>query len=133
MAQSLAAVITQEKLTCYACAIMPDHVHLLMRKHRLSAEDMLARFRDASRQALGDAGLRPADHPVWGGPGWKVFLHHPEDVRRTIRYIDDNPLPLGRPRQRWPFVKRYDGWPLHEGHSDRSPYVRELRKVGRYP
>lgn len=24
-------VIARERLTCYACAIMPDHVHLLIR------------------------------------------------------------------------------------------------------
>ena len=52
--------------------------------------------------------------PVWGGPGWKVFLYSPEDIRRTIRYIQNNPTKLGLPPQRWGFVKDYDGWPLHK-------------------
>jgi hypothetical protein len=41
-----------------------------------------------------------------------VHLETPDDIRRTIRYIERNPLPLGLPVQRWPFVRQYDGWPL---------------------
>src|SRR4051794_7574141 len=31
-------VIAAERYTCYACVVMPDHVHLLLRKHRHTAE-----------------------------------------------------------------------------------------------
>src|SRR5918999_1641369 len=34
--------------TCYACAIMPDHVHLLIRKPRDQVEDMVDNFHDES-------------------------------------------------------------------------------------
>jgi hypothetical protein len=68
-------------------------------------------------------GLRTADHPVWGGPGWKVFLDRPEAIRRTIGYIEANPGKWGLPAQKWPFVKEYDGWPLHPGHNPNSPYA----------
>ena len=36
------SVVCAQKYTCYACAIMPDHVHVLIRKHRDSAEQMIA-------------------------------------------------------------------------------------------
>jgi hypothetical protein len=36
-------------------------------------------------------------------------------IRRTIRYIENNPVKWKLPRQEWPFVKPYDGWPLHPG------------------
>jgi REP element-mobilizing transposase RayT len=128
IAAAFAEVIAAERYTCWACTIMPDHVHVLIRKHKHQAEEMIARLKDASRQRLRAAGLRADDHPTWGtGPGWKVFLDHPDDVRRTIPYISDNPLPLGLPRQEWPFVVVYDGWPLHPGHSPDSPYARRLR------
>jgi REP element-mobilizing transposase RayT len=128
---AFAEVVAAERYTCYACAIMPDHVHLLIRKHKHPAEEMIARFQCASRDRLAATGRRTTDHPTWGGPGWKVFLDHPDEVRRTITYIEKNPLPLGLPRQRWPFVKDYDGWPLHPGHSPNSPYVKALRAAGR--
>jgi hypothetical protein len=78
------------------------------------------------------SGSRDTDHPVWGGPGWKVFLDHPDEIRRTIKYINDNPVKAHLPIQSWPFVTPYDGWPLHPGHDPNSPYARRLRAVGRY-
>jgi hypothetical protein len=96
--------------TCYSCAIMPDHVHLLIRRHREKAEQMIARLQAASRLALIAAERRPSEHPVWGGPGWKVFLNTRTDVERTDLHVRDNPRKAHRPAQEWAFVTPYDGW-----------------------
>ena len=134
LAESFAEVIAEQKYTCYACAIMPDHVHLVIRKHRDVAEVMIEKLQSASAGRLCEAASGwGRDHPVWGGPGWKVFLDHPDEVERTIGYVQRNPDPLGMPRQHWPFVAAYDRWPLHRGHSPNSPYVKRLRAAGRYP
>jgi REP element-mobilizing transposase RayT len=110
LGKEFAEVIRQKTYTCYACAIMPDHVHLLIRKHRDKAETMMANFQDASRNAIIDAGNRLADHPVWGGPGWKVYLETRDDIRRVVEYIEDNPIKARQRRQTWEFVTPYDGW-----------------------
>jgi len=110
IAESFAAVTKENSYVCHACAVMPDHVHLLLRRHRDFAETMIEKFQHASRQAVIDAGLRSVTHPVWGGKGWKVFLNTAEDFLRTIRYIRENPLKLGLPEQAWDFVVPYDGW-----------------------
>ena len=105
IAESFANVIKIREYTCYACAIMPDHVHLVIRKHRDKAEEMIANLQNASRTAL-----QEQDHPIWGGPGWKVFLDSREDIVRTIHYVEQNPVKIRQPVQRWPFVKTYEGW-----------------------
>jgi REP element-mobilizing transposase RayT len=110
VANSFAKAIREAKFTCYACAIMPDHVHALIRRHRDKAETMIDRLQIASREALIEAGFRPSEHPVWGGPGWKRFLNTRDDIERIVRYIELNPVKAGRPAQRWSFVKPYDGW-----------------------
>ncbi len=134
IAEAFGQTISEHNYTCYACAIMPDHVHMMIRKHKHQAEEMIDNLRTASRSRLVASGCRPPDHPVWtGGGGSKVFLDHPEEIRRTIRYIEQNPVKIGRPVQRWSFVTEYDGWPLHRGHSPNSPYAKALRAVGRYP
>ncbi|MCH8342943.1 MAG: transposase [Planctomycetes bacterium] len=133
IAAAFEEAIRSHRYTCWACAIMPDHVHLLIRKHKHLAEEMIANFQDQSRLRLRAEALRSTDHPVWGGLGWKVFLDHPDEVQRIVRYIQANPLKTGRPQQAWGFVKSYDGWPLHEGHSPKSPYVKALRASERYP
>ncbi|MEX2215188.1 MAG: transposase [Phycisphaeraceae bacterium] len=133
IADAFAAVIQEQNYTCYACAIMPDHIHLIVRKHKHTAEEMIEHFQNASRSRLRTLGLRAEDHPVRGGPGWKVFLDHPEEVWRTIRYVEENPVKIHWARQVWDLVTPYDNWPLHAGHSPNSPYAQRLRAVGRYP
>lgn len=110
LACGFADVVRQRNYTCYACAIMPDHAHLLIRKHRDKGEAMIERFQQATRSALIDAQRRPPEHPVWGGPGWDVFQSTRRQVDTTIEYICNNPVKIGRPVQVWPFVTQYDGW-----------------------
>jgi REP element-mobilizing transposase RayT len=96
---------------------MPEHVHLIIRRHKDNAEDMIAKFQKATRDALIEAGKRSVTHPVWGGPGWKVFLNNPPQIRGCVRYVDENPEKAGRPAQPWEFVTKYDGWmPFHPRH-----------------
>lgn len=103
--------IASRNYTCYACAIMPDHVHMLIRRHRDHAEEMIEYFQEASRAALFEAGKRELPHPIWSdGPGWKGFLNTRQDFGREIEYIRQNPIKIGWPEQRWEFVTPYKGW-----------------------
>jgi hypothetical protein len=119
--------------TCYACAILFDHVHLIIRKHKHPAEEMIEQLQHFSRLRLSADGFREPDHPVWCRGGWKIFLDHPDEIWRTTGYVENNPLPYRMLRQQWDFVTKYDNWPLHEGHSTNSPYVQRLIAAGRYP
>jgi len=115
IAAAFAHVIGSEHYTCYACAIMPDHAHILIRRHKHQSEDMIANLQRRSRLELAESHLVPADHPVWThNSGWKVFLNTPDDIWRTIKYIDDNPLKAHRPAQHWSFVTPYNNWPHHK-------------------
>lgn len=111
LAKVFGNVIEQQGYTCYACAIMPDHVHMLIRRHRDKAETMIDNFRDASRTALYEAKIRHAPHPVWtAGRGWVTFISSKQQFINEIEYIRRNPLKIKWPEQRWSFVKPYDGW-----------------------
>jgi REP element-mobilizing transposase RayT len=113
IAASLAIIIQQRGYTCYACAVMPDHVHALIRRHNDWAEQMIDAFQDASREALKGVCRRPLPHPVWGGKGWTVYQNTRQQMERTIRYIEQNPIKAHLPPQRWGFVRPYDGWLPH--------------------
>jgi REP element-mobilizing transposase RayT len=134
ISEAFGHVVDQERYTCYACAVMPDHVHILIRKHKHTAEEMAQKLMRASRNELRACDRCPSGHPIWtAGDGWNVFLEHPDDVRRVIGYIERNPIKIRLPAQTWPFVILYDNWPLHLGHSPNSPYAKRLRELGRYP
>lgn len=110
LGESIGRTIAERNYTCYACAVMPDHVHLLVRRHRDNGDVMIAQFQEASRSALFSHSAIPKSHPVWGGKGWVVYLETAENIRRVARYVEENPIKARRPAQSWPFVKAYDGW-----------------------
>lgn len=125
--EAFAEAVTEFRYTCYACTIMPDHVHILIRKHKHQAEEMIANLQTQSRSRLSTTDTIPRNHPLWTTGGWKTFLDSPDAIRRTIRYIEANPATAHRPRQHWPFVTPYNNWPLHPGHNPNSPYASRLR------
>ena len=112
IAEAFNRCLVEQRYTCYGCAILQDHVHLLIRKHRHLAEDMIQNLQQCSAERVRSQGLRGRDHPVWVQGGWKVFLDEPDDIRRTINYIHRNPPKHRLAEQRWVFVTPYDGWPL---------------------
>jgi hypothetical protein len=113
IADAVERCIKENGYTCYAGVIMPDHGHLCIRKHKHLAEKMIDKFQRFSAGALLEQGLRPANHPVWGTGGWKVYLDEPDEVHRTIRYIEQNPAKMRQPIQRYPWITSYDNWPYH--------------------
>ena len=113
VAQAMGDAIHECSYTCYAGAIMPDHVHLVIRKHRDRAETMIDQLQSITRELLAEVISAPSDHPRWTDGGWKRFLNSPKAVRDAIRYVENNPLEIGLPRQTWLFVKKYDDWPFH--------------------
>ena len=129
----LGTVVKECRYTCWAMAVMPDHIHILIRKHRDDGEEMIEKLQSLSRTRFTEAGIRTPEHRVWTHGGWDVFLDHPDEIQRTIHYIEQNPVKRGWPIQRWEWVQEYDGWPLHPGHSASSPYAKALKAVGRYP
>lgn len=103
--------IRRHGYTCWAAVAMTDHVHLVIRMHRDRAEAMIEYLQADSAERLRACGLRDEQHPVWARGGWKVFLDTPDDVRRTIRYVRQNPVKIGLPVQEYDWVEKYDGWP----------------------
>lgn len=111
---AFSGTIQRRSYTCYACAILRDHAHFVIRAHRDTAEQMIAELQSSSRLALYESGTVVMEHPVWTEKGWRVFLFTPDEIRSRIRYVEQNPIKEGLGPQSWPFVTKYDGWPLHK-------------------
>ena len=101
---------------CYACSILPEHVHLVLARHPRKIEGMLMHLRSAVTRKLNADGLNPMlkfETPegyvpaLWTHGYWKVFLDSPLDVNRAITYTEGNPEKEGKPRQYWPMVIPY--------------------------
>lgn len=115
IAGAIEETIRERRYTCYACAVCSNHAHVVIRTHRDKSQTIWENFAEAIRARLR---VRFSDqisphHPVISSRPYKVFLYTPEDVWRRIRYVEENPVKEGRPRQHWEFVAQYDNWPLH--------------------
>jgi len=121
IAVGFAGAAREHRYTIYAVAVLRNHAHLCVRRHRDTPIDFWQHLADAAKAALieqfGDSDKQATiggialDHPVWSRRPYKVFLHSPADVRRVVRYIENNPCKEGLARQSFGFVTEYDGWP----------------------
>jgi len=112
--QSLGRAISCEGLTCYACAVLRNHVHLLIRKHRLKDREIVAMLTLESRNELLRQSWGSPSHPIWSDDILVVYKDTPEKVHETIAYINDNFTKHGIAFQNWSFLKPYDGFPFNK-------------------
>lgn len=109
--QAFEQVVAEQRYTVWACAILQNHAHLCVRRHRDDAQTIWKAFADSSQQTLRDMEDIDDNHPIWSNRPYKVFLSTSDDVRRVVAYIDNNPQKEQLPAQHWSFVKPYDNWP----------------------
>jgi REP element-mobilizing transposase RayT len=110
-----AAYFQKSSLPVWACAILPDHVHLVVAPPAMDIEQLVIQLKGAGTESLMEQGLHPfgdikvkkGKTPMCFARGlWKVYLD-PEDVPRAIRYVEENPIKEGKNAQRWSFVVPY--------------------------
>ena len=108
--------VKEVELPVWACAILPDHVHLVVGPSEISAEAVVNRLKAFGTRHLKQESLHPFGHLMrpsgsvpkcWQRGGWKVYLFDEVAVRREIKYVEDNPLKEGKAHQRWSFVVPY--------------------------
>jgi REP element-mobilizing transposase RayT len=108
-----AEAVRRSRLRILACAIMPQHVHVVVVNDRLSPEQLWIQLKGEATKMLNKRGLHPhrglsrndgsLPH-AWARRGWCVYLDTDDDVWRGIRYVEGNPRREGKPPQLWPFV-----------------------------
>ena len=98
----------------WACSIMPNHVHMVIRRHHYKVEQIVRLLKQGATQELATHGLHPLGRhrqpdgslpTVWERSCWRSFLDTPEGIECAIAYVEANPDKQGRPRQHWPFVR----------------------------
>lgn len=113
-----AKLVREDGLKVWACAIMPEHVHLVIARHRHSVERIVNLLKGFATRRLIEKKLHPlakyqdADGQVpkcWARREWKVFIDNEAHLLQAIRYVENNPLKEGKPRQKWSFVTAYRG------------------------
>lgn len=107
--------IAKRNIEMWACAILPDHVHLVTGRLPMKVEQLVIQLKGDSTQELEQQGIHPLARftvdgkrvpKCWAQGHWKVYLD-PDDVQRAIQYVANNPLKEGYAKQTWPFVTKF--------------------------
>jgi REP element-mobilizing transposase RayT len=104
IATGFATAIEQGNYRLFACAIMPEHVHLVVECHARPVRQIVGHLKSRATQQLRAEGDWPNEQPLWGAHGWNVPLGDVSAVRRAIAYVEDNPVKEGMKRQKWSMV-----------------------------
>jgi REP element-mobilizing transposase RayT len=106
--RGFAKYVERAGLTVWACAILPDHVHLVVGRFRLEIEQVVIQLKGRATQQLLVEGIHPFgniresnDRPpkCFARGEWKVFLDTVEDILRAIAYVEHNPIKEGKKPQ----------------------------------
>jgi REP element-mobilizing transposase RayT len=84
----------------HALAILPDHTHLVLGRIGRDVRRAVGHIKSEATRALRAAGFFPVRSP-WADHGWNVYLDSPQDLRRAVRYVEDNPARCRLPGQTW--------------------------------
>lgn len=107
-ARGFAKAIEISEIPVYACSIMPDHVHLVLGRCRHEIEKVVKQLKQNATIRLKEENIHPEAKTPWGASCWKVFLNTENDMRRAIKYVEDNPVKEGKKPQQWSFVRPFE-------------------------
>lgn len=106
--------VSESDYTVLACSILPQHVHLVLGPHERQIQRIIGHLKGRATQQLKQDGIHPlaaytqpdgTTPSPWCRNCWKVFIYSQRHLREAIKYVEDNPLKEGKPRQHWSFVR----------------------------
>ncbi len=118
--RGFAEQVKKSNYAVWACSILPEHTHLVIARHTYKIEQIANLLKGAATRQIIEEGrhplaeyAKPNGRPqrMWASRVWKVYLDSEEAIDDAIRYVEDNPIQEGKPKQRWSFVTPFAGIP----------------------
>jgi REP element-mobilizing transposase RayT len=109
------AAVAKADYRILACAVLPDHVHVVVAAHHHKPTMVVGHLKREATLQLVEQQLHPFGQyfsrdgklpTCWAERCWKVYLDTRRDVDRAIRYVEENPVKEGKPKQRWSCVAK---------------------------
>jgi REP element-mobilizing transposase RayT len=124
VAVGFANCVRRSRVTIWACAVLPDHVHLVVARHRHGIEVLANLLKGEATRELEREGIHPFRGQVgykgrvpscFGRKWWIIYKDNDEALENAIRYVEQNPIKAGlRPQSDWSCVTKYPNWYVPE-------------------
>jgi len=105
ISHGFADAIRQSGYQVLACAILPEHVHLVIGRNLRSIRRIVGHFKGRATHHLIEEKLWPdAQRPVWAEKGWNVYIDSLAQLQAAVAYVERNPMKEGKKPQKWSFM-----------------------------
>ena len=117
IARGFAIASREHDYAIHALAILPDHAHLIMSRHRRHIDEIAAHLKSKATRQMNIENIHPMSRHAardgrlpspWARNYWCPFIDSIEYMRKAIRYVNRNPLKARLQPQRWNFIKPYN-------------------------
>ena len=98
VADSFKEVVGRLGIKVGACAIMNDHIHVLILGSKYKIEYIVNQLKGGATKAL------KLKNSPWTRGCWKVFINDRDAIGAAVNYIKANPIRAGLAAQSWDFV-----------------------------
>jgi REP element-mobilizing transposase RayT len=111
--KAFAEIVATTTIPVHACAIMRNHVHIVVGRHDIPYERMANRLKGRSSQLIRThRGLTVAENrgdriPVWTQGYWVKYIDALGQMECVIEYVNQNPIDDGLGIQKWSFVEDF--------------------------
>ncbi len=117
IAAGFAEVARKNEYTIWACAIMQQHIHMVIARHTYNVEQIVTLLKGAATRRVIEDRCHPMQQfeadgrlpTMWARGCWKVYLDTDESIINAIRYVEQNPIEEGQSKQGWTWVIPYSG------------------------
>jgi len=111
---TLARLCQEQRFVCYACAILPNHIHVLIERNYLPPPTIHDLLKQCAAQVIRKVGQVPAEHPVFNAGIATLHKYTPVQIRQCAKYITDNFAKHKLPTERYEFVSDYKERWIHK-------------------
>jgi REP element-mobilizing transposase RayT len=114
VARGFADAVGRTNAIVRACAILKDHVHMVILRHRYPFKRLVTQLKGGATRQLLAEGLHPLARcrttsgtlpSPWAQLGWTVFIDDAAHLHAAIEYVRNNPVKEGPKAQKWNFCR----------------------------
>lgn len=114
IARGIGTYVAKSDHKVWACAIMRDHVHMVVAQRAMHVDQLVIQFKGAAIRQFNMEGVHPFSGqtnqrgtlPKCFVRGYWVSFLHADRVNEIIGYVESNPIKQGMRLQHWSFVTK---------------------------
>jgi REP element-mobilizing transposase RayT len=114
IARGIEQAVQEHEYVIHALAILPDHLHLVIKAHSRSVDQIAAHLKAKATVQMTRENMHPLEHHAgpagrrpspWSRNYWCPFIRSASHYQRAIEYVELNPVKAGLRKQTWSLVQ----------------------------